>query len=286
MMDTTYYNIDCEKAWCPGCGNFGIHEIVKEAMAELALKKEDLCFVSGIGQAAKSPQYYDVSYFNGLHGRALPVACGIKAANPDLTVLVESGDGDMYGEGGNHFIHTIRRNPNITVLVHDNMIYGLTKGQASPTSQKGMITSIQVQGVTSTPLNPPALALSAGASFIARGSYSEPALTKEIIKQAIAHTGFALVDIFQACVSFNKFNTHAWYKDNTAIIDDDHDATNKISAFELALQEAPWLLGVIYHVDCESIFEENLFPYRSSNEPLYRREKDLSVLQDIMDEKK
>ncbi len=286
MMDTTYYDIDCEKAWCPGCGNFGIHEIVKEAMAELALKKEALCFVSGIGQAAKSPQYYDVSYFNGLHGRALPVACGIKAANPDLTVIVESGDGDMYGEGGNHFIHTIRRNPNITVLVHDNMIYGLTKGQASPTSQKGMITGIQVQGVTSTPLNPPALALSAGASFIARGSYSEPALTKEIIKQAIAHTGFALVDIFQACVSFNKFNTHAWYKENTAIIDDDHDATNKITAFELALQEAPWLLGVIYQVDCESIFEENLFPYRSSKEPLYRREKDLSVIQDIMDEKK
>jgi 2-oxoglutarate ferredoxin oxidoreductase subunit beta len=285
-MDSTYYDIDCEKAWCPGCGNFGIHELVKEAMAELGLKKEGVCFVSGIGQAAKSPQYYDVSYFNGLHGRALPVACGIKAANPGLQVIVESGDGDMYGEGGNHFIHTIRRNPDITVLVHDNMIYGLTKGQASPTSQKGMKTGIQVQGVTATPLNPPALALAAGATFVARGSYAEPALTKEIVKRALQHKGFALVDIFQACVSFNKFNTHAWYKENRAAIKDSHDATNKIAAFECALQEAPWPLGVIYEVESESIFEENLFPYQSSKEPLYKREKDLSILGKIMQEKK
>ena len=182
-MDPNYYTFDGEKACCPGCGNYGIHAMVKEALAELNLKKEEICFVSGIGQAAKSPQYYDVSYFNGLHGRALAAACGIKAAQPDLKVIVESGDGDMYGEGGNHFIHTIRRNPDITVLVHDNLIYGLTKGQASPTSLHGMITSIQVQGVTATPLNPLALALSAGASFVARGAAGAPELTREIIKR-------------------------------------------------------------------------------------------------------
>jgi 2-oxoglutarate ferredoxin oxidoreductase subunit beta len=285
-MEKSYYSMACEKAWCPGCGNFGIHELVKEAMAELDLKKESLCFVSGIGQAAKSPQYYDVSYFNGLHGRALPVACGIKAANPALTVIVESGDGDMYGEGGNHFIHAIRRNPDITVLVHDNMIYGLTKGQASPTSQRGMITGIQVQGVTATPLNPCALALAAGATFVARGSYAEPALTKELVKRAIGHRGFALVDIFQACVSFNKFNTHAWYKDNTVPMEEGHDAANKIAAFELALQEAPWPLGIIYEGESEPIFEEHLFPYASSQEPLYTRGKDLSIIRELMEEKK
>jgi len=285
-MDTSYYDIDCEKAWCPGCGNFSIHALVKEAMAEIGLKKNDVCLVSGIGQAAKSPQYYDVSYFNGLHGRSLPVACGIKAANPNLNVIVESGDGDMYGEGGNHFIHAIRRNPDITVLVHDNMIYGLTKGQASPTSLKGMQTGIQVQGVTATPLNPPALALAAGATFIARGSYAEPALTKELVKQAIGHRGFALVDIFQACVSFNKFNTHDWYKENCVDLEDSHDATNKIAAFECALQHAPWPLGIIYKGKSESIFEENLFPYASSQEPLYTRDKDLSIIQEIMDENK
>lgn len=285
-MDANYYDIECDMAWCPGCGNFGIHTFVKEAMAELGLKKTNTCMVSGIGQAAKSPQYYDVSYFNGLHGRALPVACGIKAANPNLTVLVESGDGDMYGEGGNHFIHAIRRNPDITVLVHDNMIYGLTKGQASPTSLRGMTTGIQIRGVTSTPLNPPALALAAGATFIARGSYAEPALTKKIVKRAIQHRGFALVDIFQACVSFNKFNTHAWYKENSTVVEDSHDATNKISAFELALREAPWPLGIIYDCESESIFEDTLFPYQSSKEPLYKQEKDLSIIHKILEEKK
>jgi len=285
-MDAHYYDIDCDMAWCPGCGNFSIHTLVKEAMAELDLKKEDICLVSGIGQAAKAPQYYDVSYFDGLHGRALPLACGIKAANPNLKVIVESGDGDMYGEGGNHFIHAIRRNPDITVLVHDNMIYGLTKGQASPTSLKGMKTAIQVQGVTSTPLNPCALALAAGASFIARGSYAEPALTKDIIKQAMQHKGFALVDMFQACVSFNKFNTHEWYKNNCTTIDAGHDATSKTAAFACALQQAPWPLGIIYDTESETTFEENLFPYASSKEPLYAREKDLSIIQDIMEEKK
>jgi 2-oxoglutarate ferredoxin oxidoreductase subunit beta len=255
-------------------------------MADLNIQKENSCIVSGIGQAAKAPQYYDVNYFNGLHGRALPVACGIKAANPNLCVLVESGDGDMYGEGGNHFIHAIRRNPDITVLVHDNMIYGLTKGQASPTSLRGMKTAIQIQGVTSTPLNPCALALAAGATFIARGSYAEPDLTKDIITRAIQHRGFALVDIFQACVSFNKFNTHAWYKENCIHVGDAHDATCMAAAFACALQQSPWPLGIIYQAKSESIFEETLFPYQSSQEPLYTRERDPGIIREIIQEKK
>lgn len=201
-------------------------------------------------------------------------------------MIVESGDGDMYGEGGNHFIHTIRRNPDITVLVHDNMIYGLTKGQASPTSLRGMLTSIQVQGVSATPLNPLALALSAGASFIARGAAGAPELTKEIIKRAIQHKGFALVDIFQACVSFNKFNTHQWYKDNTALLDESHDTIDKIAAFRLCLQEFPWLLGVFYDAESETVFEDTLFPYQTTREPLYTRQRDFSVIQTIMDSKK
>src|SRR6056297_2998862 len=135
------FNYDMETAWCPGCGNFGIKNIMLKALKELkeesVISKEKLVMVSGIGQAAKAPQYLDVNYFNGLHGRALPAATAIKAANPGLKVIVESGDGDMYGEGGNHFLHAIRRNPDITVVVHNNMVYGLTKGQASPTSQHG-----------------------------------------------------------------------------------------------------------------------------------------------------
>ena len=131
-------------AWCPGCGNFGILSLLKDTLADMDVSPADLVLVSGIGQAAKTPQYLRANYFNGLHGRALPPATAIKAANPNLTVIAESGDGDMYGEGGNHFIHTIRRNPNITNVVHNNMVYGLTKGQASPTSQIGFKTPVQV----------------------------------------------------------------------------------------------------------------------------------------------
>jgi 2-oxoglutarate ferredoxin oxidoreductase subunit beta len=164
VFDTSGIDI----AWCPGCGNFNILETLKLAFSELSLKPENLVVVSGIGQAAKIPHYLKTHFFNGLHGRALPPATAIKVVNPALTVIAESGDGDMYGEGGNHFIHTIRRNPDITNIVHNNMVYGLTKGQASPTSQIGFQTPVQVKGVFLEPLNPLALAISLGASFVAR----------------------------------------------------------------------------------------------------------------------
>lgn len=264
----------CEIAWCPGCGNFGLRKIVLSALKELNLDQRNTVFVSGIGQAAKAPQYMNVHYFNGLHGRALPAATGIKIANPDLTVIVESGDGDMYGEGGNHFLHTIRRNPDITVIVHNNMVYGLTKGQASPTSQKNMVTPIQVEGVFETPLNPLSLAIALDASFVARGSVGEPELTKELIKNAILHKGFALVDVFQACVSFNKINTHKWFKENTYKIDETHNPEDKIKAFELALKEYPFPLGLFYINKNKVVFEENLPLYKKSKEPLYKRKND------------
>src|SRR3972149_1495466 len=146
-------------AWCPGCGNFSILKVLKDVLSELEISPEKLVIVSGIGQAAKTPHYLKTNFFNGLHGRALPAAIAIKASNPNLTVIAESGDGDMYGEGGNHFIHCIRRNPNITNIVHNNMVYGLTKGQASPTSQIGFRTPVQVDGVTLEPFTPLAVAI-------------------------------------------------------------------------------------------------------------------------------
>jgi 2-oxoglutarate ferredoxin oxidoreductase subunit beta len=266
-----------ETAWCPGCGNFGLRKIVLSALSELKLDQKNLVFVSGIGQAAKAPQYMNVNYFNGLHGRALPAATGIKIANPGLTVIVESGDGDMYGEGGNHFIHTIRRNPDITVIVHNNMVYGLTKGQASPTSQKGMVTSIQVEGVFETPINPLALAIALDASYVARGSVGEPELTKELIKNGILHKGFALIDVFQACVSFNKINTHKWFKENTYRIEN-HNPEDKVKAFELALRENPFPLGLFYVNKNKIAFEENLPLYKKNKEPLYKRTNNISEI--------
>ncbi|MHA1511384.1 MAG: thiamine pyrophosphate-dependent enzyme, partial [Promethearchaeota archaeon] len=162
------YDMPCEKAWCPGCGHFTAQKILRQALAELKIPNEKLVFVSGIGQAAKLPQYTKGHMFNGLHGRSLPAAMAIKACNPELTVIVNSGDGCSYGEGGNHFLAQIARNADITQIVHNNMIYGLTKGQASPTSLKGMITPVQVGGVTNEPFNPLAVAIAMGATFVAR----------------------------------------------------------------------------------------------------------------------
>jgi 2-oxoglutarate/2-oxoacid ferredoxin oxidoreductase subunit beta len=201
-----------DTAWCPGCGNFAIREALAGALAELKLEPHRILICSGIGQAAKIPHYIKANGFNGLHGRALPPALGAKIANKDLTVIVESGDGDSYGEGGNHFIHNIRRNPNIAHLIHDNQIYGLTKGQASPTSDPGMVTGVQTGGVVIPALNPLALALVLGAGFVARCFSGEKEHLKETIKAAIEFPGYALVDILQNCVSFNKVNTFGWYK--------------------------------------------------------------------------
>lgn len=261
-------------AWCPGCGNFPILQTLKKSLKDdLAIDPKDLVLVSGIGQAAKLPQYVKTNMFNGLHGRALPVATGIKAANPELTVVVTSGDGDVYGEGGNHFIHTIRRNTNITVIVHNNMIYGLTKGQASPTSEKGLVTPTQPQGVYVDPLNPLALALSLNASFVARANAGDPAHAQKVISAAIAHKGFSIVDIFQACVVFNKVNTYKWFQDRVYELDASHDQSDRQMAFARALEEDMLPMGIFYQDEGRETFEEAVGVYDNDQRPLYARER-------------
>lgn len=237
-------------AWCPGCGNFAILNTMKKVIGEMNLDRKNLVFVSGIGQAAKAPQYLDVHYFNGLHGRALPAAIGIKTVNPALTVVVESGDGCMYGEGGNHFIHSIRRNPDITVIVHDNMVYGLTKGQASPTSMKGFKTPLQIDGVVLEPFNPLAVAVALNVSFAARAFAGDAEKTKEIMKAAMAHKGFSVVDILQPCVTFNKLNTYQWFRENTYYLEDGYSPRDRVSAFSRALEYERLPLGIFY--ECPS----------------------------------
>jgi len=274
-------------AWCPGCGNFSILETIKTALDELSLEKENIVMVSGIGQAAKMPQYIDTNFFNGLHGRALPVATAIKSTNPNLTVVAESGEGDMYGEGGNHFIHTIRRNVNLTNIVHNNMIYGLTKGQASPTTQVGMKTTLQIFGVTNEPFNPMAVAISLGASFVARAFSGDKEKTKEIIKKAILHKGYSIVDIFQPCVSFNKINSFKWFKENTYYLDDNYDPTNQVEAFKKALETDKFPLGVLFiNEDRKTSFEENLVAYEDNSTPLFERERDLEAVKSLIEKMK
>jgi 2-oxoglutarate ferredoxin oxidoreductase subunit beta len=236
-----------ENAWCPGCGNFGILNAVRKALAEAGKERHEIVLVSGIGQAAKLPHYVDVNVFNGLHGRALPAAAAIKMANPTLTVVVTSGDGDIYGEGGNHFLHNIRRNVDIALFVHDNQVYGLTKGQASPTSDFGWAGSLQRAGVVSGPFPPLAVALAMGCGFVARGFAADLDFTADLMLQAIRFPGFALVDILQPCVTFNKKNTYPWYAKMAYKLPEGHDVTDRVRAFALALEwEKRIPLGVLY----------------------------------------
>ena len=286
-MDIQAYKMgDTDVAWCPGCGNFGILKALENALAEMEIEPESLVMVSGIGQAAKIPHYLKCNAFNGLHGRALPAAVAIKAANPRLVVIAESGDGDMYGEGGNHFIGTIRRNPDITNIVHNNMVYGLTKGQASPTSQRGFVTPVQVNGVILEPFNPIAVAVALDASFVARAFIGDVDMTKEIIKKALSHRGYALVDIFQPCVSFNKTNTYKWFKDHTYYLEDSYNPGDRVRAFEKAVDSTKFPLGVIYTNPKKATFEGSLNVYAEDSTPVIRRERYLKKLQQFIDKKR
>ncbi len=282
MIDKKLYDLprDTDIAWCPGCGNFPILNIVKMALAELDILPQNAVMCSGIGQAAKTPHYLRVNYFNGLHGRALPPAIAIKIAQPKLTVIAESGDGDTYGEGGNHFMHTIRRNPDITNIVHDNMIYGLTKGQAAPTTQKGMKTPIQPGGVVVDQFNPLAVALSLDASFVARAFSGDILQTKEIIKAAITHKGYALVDVFQPCVVFNKLNTYQWFKEKSYYLDDAHDKNDRGKAFAIACDLEKLALGILYQRTDKPTYETLV---RTGDTPMHEQKLDKAAFNTLLD---
>jgi 2-oxoglutarate ferredoxin oxidoreductase subunit beta len=245
-------------AWCPGCGNFGILEALNRALIEMEIKPHRVLLVSGIGQAGKLPHYTRGNVFNSLHGRPVPPAIGAKIANSELIVIAVSGDGDAYGEGGNHFLHAARRNHDITYLVHDNQVYGLTKGQASPTSDVGFITKTTPYGAAS-PVNPIALAIVSGASFVARGFAGDIDHLSNLIKKGISHRGFALIDILQPCVSFNHKNTFQWYRERVYKLEDGrYDPSYKKAALEKALiwgEEIP--IGVIYEENL-SVYEDQL----------------------------
>lgn len=274
-----------ETAWCPGCGNFSILSCLKRALEELGKDPYEVLMVAGIGQAAKTPQYISANTFCGLHGRSLPAAVAAKIANEKLTVIVDTGDGDSYGEGGNHFLHNIRRNVDITHFVHDNQIYGLTKGQASPTSAEGHVTDVQTTGNINSPLNPVLLAIAAGAGFVARAFSGEREHLVSIMKQAILYKGYALVDILQPCVSFNKINTHAYYKERVYQLGDEYDPSDKLAAMEKAMEYGNKIpIGIFYQTPRETFHEKN--PVLSSGGPLVDRITQLSYLERYMEEMK
>jgi 2-oxoglutarate ferredoxin oxidoreductase subunit beta len=259
MATIADYQSTVPNAWCPGCGNFGILNAFKKALVELDIKPHQLLMVSGIGQAGKLPHYTKGNVLNMLHGRSLPAAAGAKMVNPELVVVAVGGDGDGYGEGGNHFVHAMRRNHDITYLIHDNQVYGLTKGQASPTSDFGFVTKTTPHGASMAE-SPVAMAIAAGASFAARSFAGDVDHLTKMIKAGIEHKGFALIDILQPCVSFNHKNTFAWYKERVYKLDGDkdYDPSDRVAAFAKALEWGEKIpIGIIYEHDVPS-FEQHL----------------------------
>lgn len=268
-------------AWCPGCGNFPLLKAVKQALVNKGLEPHQVLFVSGIGQAAKTSHYLNANLFNGLHGRSIPVATGAKLANPNLVVLAESGDGCMYAEGGNHFLAAIRRNIDITLIVHNNQVYGLTKGQASPTSDEGFVTKAQPEGVAEAPFNAVAVAVAMHAGFVARSFAGMEQHLIDVLIQAIDHQGLSLIDVLQPCVSFNRVNTFKWYKDRCKPLPSSYDPNNWEVAMRTAEQwgdEIP--IGIIYRND-RVPFEKHFNVL--SKGPLIGQGVDLSKLKKIME---
>lgn len=270
-----------ETAWCPGCGNFSILNCLKTALEELGKNPHEVLMAAGIGQAAKTPQYISANTFCGLHGRSLPAATAAKIANEGLTVVVNTGDGDSYGEGGNHFIHAIRRNVNIAHFVHDNQIYGLTKGQSSPTTATGQLTNAQADGNLNSPLNPVLMAIAAGAGFVARSFSGDPKHLIAMMKEAISYKGYALVDIFQPCVSFNKINTFSYYKERVYHLEEDYDPTDRAKAILRSMEFGDHIpIGILYREDRPDYHEMN--KVLAGKEPLIDQIQDPNALKELM----
>ncbi len=252
-MDSKDFDVKEKNQWCPGCGNFGLIAALKGAMADLELKQHETVVVSGIGCSSKLPHYVDTYGFESIHGRGLPVASAIKLSNHNLNVVSVGGDGDGYGIGVQHFIHIMRRNYDLTYIVHDNQIYGLTTGQASPTTMLGTKTKTTPWGVVEEPFRPLTTAINGGATFVARGYVGDPAHLKELFKQAIEHKGFAFVDVFQPCVTFNKLNTYPWFQKRVYKLEN-NDVTDKWEALKIAAEDEETdfekvPIGVFYKVE-------------------------------------
>jgi 2-oxoglutarate/2-oxoacid ferredoxin oxidoreductase subunit beta len=260
-------------AWCPGCGNFGILTAFKRAMFELGVEPHQFVIVSGIGQAGKFPHYTRCNTFNGLHGRTLPVATAVRLVNHEMPVFAFAGDGDCYGEGGNHWLHAMRRNIGVKLIVHDNQVYGLTKGQASPTSSRGMYTTGLPFGVITDSLDPVAVAVAMGCSLVARGFSADTDQLVELFKTVWEHEGFALLDILQPCVTWNRLNTYEWYRERCYHIEPGYDPTDGTAAMERALEFGDRIpTGVIYRNERQPY--EKTVPVLAGMPPLVKRSQE------------
>jgi 2-oxoglutarate/2-oxoacid ferredoxin oxidoreductase subunit beta len=249
--------------WCPGCGDFGVLSSLQKVLAQLSIQPHQVVTISGIGCSSNLPGFINTYGMHTLHGRALAVATGVKMANHKLHVIVTGGDGDGFGIGGNHFIHTMRRNVDLLYIVMDNQIYGLTTGQTSPTSRKGMKTKSMPYGNVEEPINPIALALAAGATFVARAFSADPKHLGDLMRQGLEHKGFAFIDVFSPCVTYNHDNTYAWFRERVQRLEDDqtYDSSDWLEAMKRAL-----LWGDVIPIG--KFFERTDLPSLDESEPV------------------
>jgi 2-oxoglutarate/2-oxoacid ferredoxin oxidoreductase subunit beta len=246
--------------WCPGCGDYGIWMAIKQAMTQLEIEQQDHVIISGIGCGSKMPHWVKTFGFHTLHGRPAPLASGVKLANHDLNVIIVGGDGDGYGIGLGHFTHLMRRNHNLLYIVENNQVYGLTTGQTSPTSDVGYCSHSTPHGALETPVNPMKIAVSAGATFVARGFSGDIQHLTALIKQGIEHKGTAILDILQPCVTFNKQNTYQWYQERVRKLEEDesHDTSSKVEAFKAAEEWEDRINIGVYYKENRPTYEEQL----------------------------
>ncbi|UOF90434.1 2-oxoacid:ferredoxin oxidoreductase subunit beta [Fodinisporobacter ferrooxydans] len=249
--------------WCPGCGDFSVQASIQRALGNMDLEPENVAVISGIGCSGRISGYINSYGLHGVHGRALPIAQGVKLANRDLVVIASGGDGDGFGIGLNHFMHAVRRNIDLTYIVMDNNIYGLTKGQHSPTSAFGFKAKNTPQGTIENALKPAQVALSAGISFLAQGFSSDVNQLTSLIEQAIQHRGFSLINVFSPCVTYNKINTYDWYRENIVNLeqDENYDSSNKALAMQKVFETNGLCTGLIYKED-RPVFQDLVPGYK------------------------
>ncbi|WP_169083013.1 2-oxoacid:ferredoxin oxidoreductase subunit beta [Paenibacillus sp. PL91] len=244
--------------WCPGCGDFSIQAAIQRAAANVGLEPENLAVISGIGCSGRISGYINAYGFHGIHGRVLPIAQGVKLANRELTVIASGGDGDGFAIGMGHTVHAIRRNLNVTYIVMDNQIYGLTKGQTSPRSAEGFKTKSTPEGSIESTLSPLEIALSAGATFVAQSFSSDLKQLTKLIEEGINHEGFSLINVFSPCVTFNKINTYDWFKENIVNLEQfpDYDPSNRVLAMNKIMETNGMLTGLIYQNKTRKSYED------------------------------
>ncbi|HET7578098.1 MAG TPA: 2-oxoacid:ferredoxin oxidoreductase subunit beta [Bacillales bacterium] len=268
--------------WCPGCGDFSVQAAIQRAAANLGLEPDNMALISGIGCSGRISGYVNTYGFHGTHGRVLPIAQGVKMANRDLTVIAAGGDGDGFAIGLGHTIHAIRRNIDVTYIVMDNQVYGLTKGQTSPRSDAGFKTKSTPEGSVESPLSIMEMALTAGGSFIAQGFSTNVKELTSLIEQAVQHKGFSFLNVFSPCVTYNKVNTYDWFKETLVSLDDieGYDSSNRIQAMQTLMENDGFVTGVIYQDKNRPSYQEQAYGY--SKTPLVKA--DLSLSHEKFDE--